>query len=85
MEVKNKIRNFIQHNINILDEEIQVKDNDNIFQLGFVDSMFAMKLVSFLEKEFGIELTNDELTLENFHSVDNMFSLLNRKQAPAEK
>lgn len=83
MEVKKKIRDFIQQNINILDEEVQVKDNDNIFQLGFVDSMFAMKLVYFLEKEFGIELSNDELTLENFNSVDNMFSLLERKRAPA--
>ena len=85
MSVKKTIRNFIQHNINIMDEEVLVKDHDNIFQLGFVDSMFAMKLISFLEKEFGIKFSNDDLTLANFNSVDNMFAMLERKRASVDK
>ena len=32
------------------DEKIALLDTDNIFELGFVNSMFAMKLLNFVEK-----------------------------------
>lgn len=44
-------------------------DDDDIFQRGFVSSMFAMQLVAFVEQEFGITVENDDLELSNFRSV----------------
>jgi len=36
----------------------------------------AMQLVLFLEKEFGVKFTNQDLNLKNFRSVDSMVELL---------
>jgi acyl carrier protein len=62
----------------ILDGEVIVMDQDNIFELGFVDSLFAMKLVSFIEKEFDMVVSNNDLSLHNFSTVENLDSLVRR-------
>ena len=78
MNEKERIRNFIQNNMKILDGEIIIRDQDNIFDLGFVDSLFAMKLVSFIEKEFDMVVSNSDLSLHNFSTVENLYSLVRR-------
>ncbi len=79
MELKGKIRNFIEENMTIYDDEAVFADDDNIFELGFVDSMFALKLVTFIEREFAIQVANDDLVLDNFSTVDNITNFINSK------
>lgn len=74
-----RIREFIGHNLAIFEDEALFKDDDNIFELGFVDSLFALELVSFVEKEFGIEVNDEDLNLSNFSSVSAIDALLRRK------
>ncbi|MET8116958.1 acyl carrier protein [Streptomyces prasinus] len=54
-------------------------DDDDIFELGFVSSMFAMQLVSFVEHEFGITVENEDLELEHFRSVGALDAFVTRK------
>ncbi|HVH45119.1 MAG TPA: phosphopantetheine-binding protein [Labilithrix sp.] len=56
---------------------------EDIFSLGFVNSMFALQLVNFLEHEFEIEIENEDLELDNFRSIDAMRGFVERKR-PAE-
>ncbi len=57
------------------------KDNEDIFQSGMVDSMFAMQLVMFLEKEFAVAISDDDLDIDNFRTIDAMTALVTRKNA----
>ncbi|MET9819705.1 phosphopantetheine-binding protein [Streptomyces sp. NPDC006355] len=56
-----------------------LKDDDDIFDLGFVSSMFAIQLVSFVEHEFGLTIDNDDLELDNFRSVGALDAFVSRK------
>lgn len=58
-----------------------LRDDDDIFQLGFVNSMFAMQLVAFMEKEFGIAVEDEDLDIENFNSVNALARFAERKAA----
>jgi methoxymalonate biosynthesis acyl carrier protein len=80
MEVNKKLRNFIENNLIVFDEEVNFSDSDNIFQKGFVNSLFAMKLLNFVENEFKIEVENDDMDIKNFSSIDNIMQLINKKQ-----
>ena len=80
MKFKEKIRDFIESNMAIIDDEVTLNDTDNIFEKGFVDSMFAMQLVSFIENEFDIQLSNEDLDLRNFSSVENIMRFLGKKK-----
>jgi methoxymalonate biosynthesis acyl carrier protein len=57
----------------------QLQDNEDIFALGFVNSMFAMQLVLFIEQQFQVTIDNEDLDLDNFKTIDAMTLLVERK------
>ena len=78
--MRDKIRYMIESNLNIFSEEVEFSDEDNIFRKGFVDSLFAVQLIGYLEEEFGIRVDNDDLDINNFHSVDKIVGFVERKR-----
>jgi acyl carrier protein len=73
---KETIRNFILDSINIPD----LNDDDNLFESGIVNSLFAVQLMTFLEKSFDIEVTMDDLSMDNFESINATSSFVQKKQ-----
>lgn len=76
-EKKEKIRTFLLSVIRSSD----LQEDDDIFALGFVDSLFAMELVLFVESEFQITVEKEDLDYENFKSINAVTSLVERKMA----
>lgn len=58
-----------------------LQDNEDIFGLGFVNSMFAMQLILFVEQEFKISIENEDLEIDNFNSINALVNLVERKTA----
>lgn len=59
----------------------ELGDDEDIFALGFVNSLLALQLVSFLEKEFAITIEDEDLDLDNFRSVARIVALVDAKTA----
>jgi acyl carrier protein len=74
---KSTIRSFLSNYMNADDLE----DDEDIFATGFVDSMFAMQLVQFLETEFDLTVEDQDLRLENFNTIANMAQFVEEKKA----
>ena len=53
----------------------------DLFEGGFVDSLFALEIVVYLEKTFGIRIKNREITEENFKTIDNIAELVTRSMS----
>ena len=70
-----KIREFVGRFVRGHD----LRDDEDIFATGFVNSMFAMQLVQFVETTFGIAVEGDDLELDNFRSVDALDAFVARK------
>jgi len=69
MEVnKDVIRKFLESNKKVTG----LKDDEDLFASGFVNSLFALQLVLFLEKEFKIKISNKDIKEENFRTVNNI-------------
>ena len=49
--------------------------------VGIIDSLGIMKLVQFLEAEFGVVIDDDELLPENFETLDAIQKLTESKKA----
>ncbi|WP_394839102.1 acyl carrier protein [Pendulispora rubella] len=78
MESKQKIASYLARFF----PGYELAEQDDIFSLGFVSSMFALQLVNFLEHEFGIEIDNEDLELDNFRTIHAMCAFIERKKAP---
>lgn len=76
METKTKIRNFVERFF----KNENFGDDDNIFD-NSVNSLFAMQLVLFIEREFDIEVDNDEIDLSNFNSINAIAAYISSKTA----
>jgi len=74
-EVRLKIRSFLSLFFRTQD----LRDDEDIFSLGFVNSLFAMQLVMFIEKEFGVTVEPEDLEIENFATISSMAGLIERK------
>lgn len=82
--MRDKVRSIIEDNLKIFDSDVEFSDEDHIFRKGFVDSLFAVKLLAFLEQEFDIKIGNEDLNIENFHSVNKIISFVENKRKPNE-
>ena len=64
-KIKETISSFILGSINVAD----LSEDDHLFETGIVNSLFAVQLMTFLEKTFQIEVGMDDLDIENFKSI----------------
>ena len=56
-------------------------DDDDIFAVGFVNSLFAMELVTFVEATFSVTVHRDDLDLDNFRTINAIAAFVERKNA----
>lgn len=77
MTSKGTIRSFIVEHTGAT----ELSDTDDIFERGLVSSMFVMQLVVFVETEFGIAVTGEELVFDNFRTVEAVDALVSGKLA----
>ncbi|MBY0207126.1 MULTISPECIES: acyl carrier protein [Paenibacillus] len=74
-EIKSKIKVFLTRYF----RNCELTDDDDIFEQGFVNSLFAMQLVMFIEKEFAITIEIQDMDLSNFRTINQMVSLIQKK------
>ena len=54
----------------------------NLFETGILDSLQIVTLISFVESEFQIALSYEDLTEDNLKSVSAILELISRSAAP---
>jgi acyl carrier protein len=73
--VKESIRRFILSSIAIP----HLKDDDDLFESGIVNSLFAVQLMTYVEKAFAIEVDMEDLDIENFKSLNATTAFILKK------
>jgi acyl carrier protein len=59
-------------------------DDDNLFESGLVNSLFAVQLMTFIEKTFAIEVGMEDLDIENFKSLNAAAAFVVRKNGAGD-
>jgi len=78
MEIENKIRQFILTHL-YYGEDTSMGDEDSFLETGVIDSMGVMELVFFIQSEFGVEVAQPEIVVENFDSIRKLANFVRRK------
>ena len=72
---KERIRSFLSQHL----RGGGFQDDDDLFRNGYANSLFAMELVLFVEREFGVTVGNADLDPDNFRSVNAVAGFVERK------
>lgn len=78
--LKEKIRAYIAATCLVSFDDPNINDDTDLFETGLLDSYSFVELVNFLEREFGLKVTDDDLVLESFNSVDELVRYVGDKQ-----
>lgn len=72
MDYKAKIMEFF---VNKNKSEGLSYDTD-LFKGGFINSLFALEMVVYLEKTFDIKIKNKDITEKNFKTIENIANIV---------
>jgi acyl carrier protein len=81
--VEQEIRDFLAANFLLGADPTTLESSSSLIEAGLIDSTGVLELVGFLEDQFDIRIQDDDLTPENFDSIDNILGYLARKRAEA--
>lgn len=73
-----RIRDFVWQTFPLARKR-NVDGSIDLLESGVIDSMGVLDLVGFLQQEFAITVEDDDLTPENFRSIDSMAEFLQRR------
>ncbi len=71
------IKTFIRTEL-IYDDEKDFDENTNLIERGIVDSMSLVRLISFLEENYNIQVQDEDIVPENFSSLHKIAGFLAR-------
>ena len=76
------IKTFIRTEL-IYDDEKDFDENTNLIDRGIIDSMSLVRLISFIEENYEIQVQDEDIVPENFSSLNKISSFIAERRKPA--
>lgn len=81
VEVKESVRQFILAKFLPGESAANVRDETRLLTSGILDSMASLELVSYIEHEFGVELTAADRSAENLDRIVDIARLVQLRRS----
>lgn len=75
--INDKIRSYVLEET--FAEDGKINNQTLVFKEGYFDSMGFVRLVSYLENEFGIRISDEDLVEQNFESINAISNFVSTK------
>ncbi len=85
MDIKEKIRGYVLENYLFTNDQDALGDDDSFLEKGIIDSTGILEIIYFLEDEFGVIMSDDEMTPENLDTVSRIVAFVESKSANVAK
>jgi acyl carrier protein len=82
-QVRDKVRAYLQDNFLYMRLNFILGDDDRLLERGVVDSMGVVEMIAFLEEEFGIKTSDEEITERNLGCLSAIARFVCAKRAVA--
>lgn len=79
-EIEREIRSFITEELLYGSDQAAIAGDQPLQETGVIDSMGMLRLVTFIEETFGIEVLDGEIVPEHFATIENIISYVRRKR-----
>jgi acyl carrier protein len=81
MEIEAQIQRYVAQNLLFSDNGFEHSNDASFLEEGIVDSLGVLGLVAFVETSFGVAVDGQEITPDNFDSVNRLAGYIRRKLA----
>ena len=78
LELAANVRKFVLESFPLARKR-QIGNSDALIESGIVDSQGVLEVVGFIEHEYSIHVSDDDLVLDNFRSIDRIAAFIQSK------
>jgi acyl carrier protein len=82
-EILTRVRGFLQENFLYMRPDLELGADDRLMERGIVDSMGVLEMLNFIETEFGVRASDDEISEANLGSLRAIAQFVAEKQTAA--
>ena len=72
---------YIKEELHAGEADLEINPQDDLLGSGLVESMGMMKIIGFIESQYGIVVPPRDMTIENFLTVEAMVNYISSKKA----
>jgi len=78
-EIEKDLVSYLKKGNPILDKMQNIPMDKSLVELGYIDSFGIVDLVTYLENKWKIKIQNEEITKDQFGSINKMINLVYKK------
>jgi acyl carrier protein len=79
MEISEILNDYITNEF--LEDKLEtVSYDDDLLSTGILDSIGMIRFISFIEKEFNIQVSSEDMTFDNFMSIEKITDYIQKKK-----
>src|ERR1039458_2300458 len=79
-DVTSEVRTFVLKSFPLARKQ-QIKNSDALLESGTIDSQGVLEVVAFIERDFSTVVEDEELSPENFQTIDRIAAFILSKTA----
>jgi acyl carrier protein len=79
MQITERLREFVTTNFYV-PADLELEDTTSFLDRGILDSTGVIELVAFVENQFGISVSDDELVPAHFDSLGALAGFIEKKR-----
>jgi len=83
MTIQFTLERFILDEILYADKNTRLDPDQSLLQSGILDSLGILRMVAYIEDQYGVNVDDGEVVPANFQTLNDMTAFLQRKQAEA--
>jgi acyl carrier protein len=80
-QIEQELREFVIDTFLFGNDDAKLSNDDSFIEMGVIDSMGILNLVSFVETKYGVEVANADLVPEIWDSVSRIARFVTSKEA----
>ncbi len=74
--MQERIKTFIENELLVGMDDVQVGYDDDLLLSGLVNSLGVMRLVAFIQEDFGVAVPVEDVTIEHFMTINALVGYL---------
>ena len=79
MDVRGKLREFMLQEFKESGFHESIRDDESLIESSILDSLSILKLISFMDDQFGVLPAEDELNPEKLETIDKIVEFIANK------
>src|SRR5437867_9598586 len=81
MQLEEQIQDYLISNLLYVEDDYEYDRDTSFIGDGLIDSMGVTELVTYVESAFGITVEQEDVTPDNFDSINKLAAFIRRSQA----